>query len=78
MRTRQYRRVLVGACVLALVALALMVWSLLEPTPVPVLVAMSIGQVLGTISLAMFAAVVVADMRRAHLERDPGSVAPPP
>jgi hypothetical protein len=69
--------VLAAACVLALVALALMVWSLLEPTPVPVLVAMSVGQALGTISLLMFLAVVVADMRRAHLERVPGSTAPP-
>jgi cytosine/uracil/thiamine/allantoin permease len=78
MRARQYPRVLASACVLALVALALMVWSLLEPTPVPVLVAMSVGQALGTISLVMFVAVVIADMRRAHLEREPGSTAPPP
>ena len=78
MRTRQYPRVLAGACVLALVALALMVWSVLEPTPLPVLVAMSVGQVLGTISLVMFGAVVVADMRRVHLERPPRSTAPPP
>ena len=39
-----------------------MVWSLLEPTPMPVLVAMSVGQVLGTISLLMFGAVVLADI----------------
>ncbi len=78
MKTRQYRRVLAGACVIALLALVLMVWSLLEPTPVPVLVAMSVGQVLGTISLVMFGAVVIADMRQAHLERAPRSTAPPP
>jgi hypothetical protein len=78
MRTREYPRVLVTACVLALVALALMVWSLLQPTPLPVLVAMSVGQVLGTISLFMFGAVVVADMRHAQLQRVPRSTAPPP
>ena len=78
MRTREFGRVLSIACVLALVSLVLMVWSLLEPTPLPVLVAMSLGQVIGTISLLMFLAVVLADMRRAHLERIPRSTAPPP
>jgi len=78
MRTREYPRVLAAACVLALVALALMVWSLLRPTPLPVLVAMSVGQVLGTISLLMFGAVVLADMRRARLDRVRNSTLPPP
>ncbi len=78
MRTREYGRVLGAACIVALAALALMVWSLLEPTPIPVLVAMSVGQVLGTISLMMFGAVVLADLRRARLDRQPLSSAPPP
>jgi hypothetical protein len=78
MKTRQYGRVLSIACIFALVALALMVWSLLQPTPMPVLVAMSLGQVIGTVSLLMFLAVVLADMRRAHLERVPRSTEPPP
>jgi hypothetical protein len=78
MRTRQYPRILRTACVLALVALGLMVWSILQPTPMPVLVAMSVGQVLGTISFALFGGVVLADLRNAHLERPPLSTAPPP
>jgi hypothetical protein len=78
MKTAQYSRVLGAACLLSLLALALMVWSLLEPTPMPVLVAMSVGQVLGTVSLLMFGAVVIADMRRAHLERAPSSPDPAP
>jgi hypothetical protein len=77
MKIRQYSRILGSACALALVALGLMVWSLLEPTPMPVLVAMSVGQVLGTLSLMLFGAVVLADMRRAHLERAPASSLPP-
>ena len=77
MKARQYPRILGAACILTLVALALMVWSLIEPTPVPVLVAMSVGQVLGTVSLLMFAAVVIADMRHAHLEQPPESSLPP-
>jgi hypothetical protein len=75
-KARSYTRVLRAACVLAVVALALMVWSVLEPTPMPVLVAMSVGQILGTLSLLALLVVVVADMRKAHLER-PLSSDPP-
>jgi hypothetical protein len=55
--------VLKGACALALVALALMSWSLFDPRPIPVVLAMSLGQVFGTLSLGAFIAVVVADLR---------------
>jgi hypothetical protein len=72
--------VLRAACILALIGLSLMVWSVLEPTPMPVMVAMSLGQVFGTLSLVTFLVVVVADLRRAHLERPPApsSSVPPP
>jgi hypothetical protein len=70
MKIRSYSRVLLVACTSTLAATALMVWSLLEPTPMPVLVAMSVGQVLGTLSLVAFLAVVAVDLRRAHLERE--------
>jgi hypothetical protein len=65
-----FRRLLTISCVTALVATGLMVWSLFEPTPMPVLVAMSAGQVLGTLSLVLFLTVVIADLRRAHIERE--------
>lgn len=78
MKTRAYERTLRAACWLALVGIALMVWSLLVPTPMPVLVAMSVGQALGTLSLMAFVFVVLADLRRAHLERPPVTSAPPP
>jgi hypothetical protein len=65
------------ACWLALLGIALMVWSLIVPTPMPVLVAMSAGQVLGTLSLAAFLYVVVADLRRAHVDRAPAPSDPP-
>jgi len=68
--THTHRRVLDAACVLALVALALMVWSLLDPHPIPVILAMSIGQALGTASLLAFLVVVADDVRRG--ERDIG------
>jgi len=56
-------RVLKAACVLALAALALMSWSLFDPRPIPVVLAMSLGQLLGTLSLGAFIVVVVADIR---------------
>jgi uncharacterized membrane protein YqhA len=56
-------RVLQIACTLALVALALIVWSLLDPRPIPVILAMSVAQGLGTLSFAAFLFVVVRDLR---------------
>jgi hypothetical protein len=78
MRTAFYPRLLRAACILALIGLSLMVWSVLQPTPMPVMVAMSLGQVFGTLSLGAFLVVVLADLRKAHLERAPESSAPPP
>ena len=77
MKSRMYGRILRAACFLALLGIALMVWSLLVPTPMPVLVAMSVGQVLGTLSLVAFLFVVVADLRRARLDRDLAVSDPP-
>lgn len=68
MTSRTHRRILEAACVLALVALCLMIWSLLDPHPIPVILAMSAAQVLGTASLLAFLAVVADDVRRG--ERD--------
>lgn len=56
------RALLRTACVLGLVALPLMVWSVLEPTVWPVLVALTFGQVLGTLSFVLYLVVVVRDL----------------
>jgi hypothetical protein len=56
---------------MTLVALALMVWSVVQPTPLPVMLAMSLGQLLGTTAFAMFGLAVLIDLRRARrLRRD--------
>jgi hypothetical protein len=60
-------RILRAACCLSLVAIALMVWSVLDPRPAPVVLAMSVGQVFGTLALGAFLIVVLADLRRAKL-----------
>jgi uncharacterized membrane protein YbhN (UPF0104 family) len=61
------RRWLVVACVCALAALALMTWQIFDPTVWPVMVAMSLGQVLGTASFAAFGYVVLSDFRAQRL-----------
>lgn len=55
------------ACGLGLVSLALIVTSVVSPRPIPVFLAMSVAQVIGTISFVMFLAVVAFDLRRAKV-----------
>ena len=55
--------VLVASCVCALVALALMTWQLFDPRVFPIIVAMSVGQVLGTASFVAYLYVVIVDFR---------------
>ena len=50
------------ACFLGLAALALMVWSVLDPTVWPVLMALSLGQLLGTLSLGLYVIAIVRDL----------------
>ncbi len=56
-------RLMKYACVLALLALGLIVWGVVDPRPIPVIVAMSVGQVIGTLSFVVFLVVVVTDVR---------------
>lgn len=51
------------ACGLAIVGLALMMWSLVDPRVQPVLLALSLGQCIGTLSLALYLGVIVRDYR---------------
>ena len=62
-------RLLRLAAFLALAGLALMVWSLLDPRPIPIMAAMSVGQGLGTLSFVIFLVVVVQDAWRANRKR---------
>ena len=49
---------------LTLIALALMVWSVLVPTPLPVMLAMTVGQGLGTAAFGIYGWVVISDLRK--------------
>ncbi len=52
------------ASVMTLFALALMVWSLFDPTIIPIIVGMSLAQVFGTISFAIYGVIVFLDVTR--------------
>jgi len=64
MTARWEERLLRAACVLALAALGLMAWSLFDARVFPVMVAMTVGQALGTASFAAFGWVALRDLRR--------------
>jgi hypothetical protein len=52
------------AAISALLALCLMVWGVLDTRPISLVVAMSVGQGLGTLSFIVFCAVVFLDLRK--------------
>ena len=49
---------------LTLVGLAFMVWSMMEPTPLPVMLAMTVGQGLGTTAFAIYLFIVIREIVR--------------
>ena len=59
-------RLMVYACVLGLIGLALMTWSLFDQGWIPVMAAMSVGQGIGTLSFALFLVIVLIDLRQAE------------
>jgi hypothetical protein len=65
------------ACYFALAALALICWSLVDPSPLPVIGAMTVGQVIGTFSLAWFLLAIVADLRRTYVRSRPDATPAP-
>lgn len=62
------------ACVLALVALGLMCWSVLNPRPLPVIFAMSVGQGIGIFAFLCYLLAVLIDVG----QRPPASLRPQP
>ena len=47
-----------------ILGLAFMVWSLLVPTPMPVMLAMSVGQMFGMMAFGLYLVAIVIDLRR--------------
>jgi hypothetical protein len=54
------------SAVLTLIALGLMLWSMLQPTPLPIMLAMTVAQGLGTLAFALYGVVIVLDILRAR------------
>ncbi|MES1175560.1 MAG: hypothetical protein ABUL62_14655 [Myxococcales bacterium] len=52
-----------AACVLALAALSLMSYSVLDPRAIPVIAAMSVGHALGVSAFIAYLLAIVVDMR---------------
>ena len=64
-----FDRLLRVAGLLTLLALALMVWSLLDPRLIPIIIGMSLAQVFGTFAFAIYGLVVFLDLTRKRRER---------
>ncbi len=60
-------RALRWAAITGLLALILMVWGVIDPHPISLVVAMSVGQALGTLSFAVYWMVVINDLRRSRV-----------
>jgi hypothetical protein len=58
------------SAVLTLLGLAFMVWAIIDPRATPVMIAMSVGQGLGTAAFVIYLGVVLADLRRARVFSD--------
>ena len=57
------------SAILTIIALASMVWSMVDPTPLPVMLAMSFGQLLGTVAFALYGIVILRDLRAERREK---------
>jgi hypothetical protein len=57
------------SAVLTLIGLALMAWSMLQPTPLPVMLAMTVGQGIGCMAFGLYLFVVIRDIRRGRREQ---------
>lgn len=60
-------RALRWASLFGIASLALMVWGVLDPHPIALVIAMSVGQALGTIAFLVFCLVVLTDLRNSRV-----------
>jgi peptidoglycan/LPS O-acetylase OafA/YrhL len=65
MKTKWIMPALRLAAVCALLALALMIWGVVDPRPIALVIAMSVGQAVGTLSFALYVLAVLVDLRSA-------------
>jgi hypothetical protein len=63
MRHAQVRKLVFLSGIATLVALALMVLSIISPKPIYLVLAMSVGQGIGTLSLALYLLAIALDLQ---------------
>ena len=63
------RALLTISALLTLLGLGLMLWSMFVPTVLPVMLAMSVGQGLGTLAFLLYGYAIFLDVRRAWRQR---------
>jgi hypothetical protein len=71
---RSVSRLIRVACVLALIGLVIMVFSIVVPKPLPVIFAMSVGQVFGMAAVLVYFLAILVDLAR----KGPAVSVPPP
>ena len=57
------------SALLTILGLIFMLWSMIQPTPLPVILAMSVGQGFGTLAFLLYLIVIVQDLRRVRRVR---------
>jgi hypothetical protein len=84
-RHNQVKKLVFLAGISTLVSLGLMVLSILSPKPIYLVIAMSVGQGIGTLSLALYLLAIVLDLQGGGVgdnaleaAREAGSGAKPP
>lgn len=75
------RRLTRLAVVLALIGLGIMTYSIVVPRPVPIILAMSVGQLIGVLAFFFYVLAVIVDMLRGpprdSIRTPPPDVEPP-
>ena len=54
------------SAVLTLIGLGFMAWSMLAPTPMPVMLAMTVGQVIGMVAFGLYLYVVIRELKQEY------------
>ena len=62
-------RALHVACVIGLIALAIMIWGVVSGMPLPVVASMSLAQMLGVLACLIFGLSIAADVAKRGSER---------
>jgi len=60
-----------AACVLSLVALTMMVYSVISPRPLPVILAMSLGHAIGALAFGCYLVAVLIDLSNRRRDSTP-------